>query len=376
MIFHVTWIAFCIISASLVFGIKRIEIEKGRELNIDGLRYLLAAFVAFHHNDASFSYFKLGSWSKHGIELGYLGQFGVALFFMITGYLFGGIKKETSWVAFFIKRAFRIIPLTYLSSIICICIATYIGMTMGFKPDYKNIIYWFDGGISGLKGPIYGYKDTFLIPAGVTWTLYWEWAFYFSLPLLSFLFNKKHTVGICIAAISVIAHFASYLKIPNPNVSFLLFFAIGILVRNLKGISDIPLRIKNHLATAILIYCIFISSNHIAYNITSSIFIGVFFYLIANGADLYGLLRTRGFVILGDASYSIYLLHGIAWFSMNKIVFHYGIESHPIVYYIIQTVIWFGICGLSLLTYRYIEKPFISRGKKIAEKLKTPQMPN
>lgn len=371
MNFHVAWIAFCIISASLIFGSKKIEIESGREINIDGLRYLLAAFVAFHHNDASFSFFKFGSWSRYTIELGYLGQFGVSVFFMITGYLFGMIKKETNWLSFFIKRFFRIVPLTYVSSLACVIIASYIGITMGNKADFKDIIYWLDGGLSGLKGPIYGYKDTYLIPAGVTWTLYWEWAFYFTLPLLSLFFNKKYTIGICIAFISIIAHSASFFKIPNPNTSLIIFFAIGILVRNLRGLVDLPRNLKNHLAAIFLISCFFISSDHKAYNITSCIFIGVFFYLIASGADLYGILKSRGFVVLGDASYSIYLLHGIAWYIMNKTAFHFGMQENYLFYYVIQTGTWFAICFISLISYKYIERPFINYGRRVTSRLES-----
>lgn len=369
MNFHVAWIAFCIISASLIFGSKKLKIEGGREIHIDGLRYLLAAFVAFHHNDASFAYFKYGSWSRYTIELGYLGQFGVAVFFMITGYLFGKIKKDTNWLSFFIKRFFRIIPLTYVSSIACILIASYIGMTMGNKADFKDIIYWFDGGLSGLKGPVYGYKDTYLIPAGVTWTLYWEWAFYLTLPILCLFFNKTYTIGICIAFISLTAHLSTFFKIPNPNTSLIIFFAIGILVRNLKDLVEIPKKAKNHLAFIVLISCFVVSSNYKAYNMTSCIFIGVFFYLIASGADLYGILKSRGFVVLGDASYSIYLLHGIAWFIMNKIAFHFSIREYNIFYYLIQTATWFVICFVALISYKYIEKPFINYGRKVASRL-------
>ncbi|MFZ4215285.1 acyltransferase family protein, partial [Pantoea endophytica] len=299
---------------------------------------------------------------------GYMGQFGVAVFFMITGYLFGDIKKDTNWISFLIKRFFRVVPLTYISAIICISIATYVGIKLGNNADFSNVIYWFDGGLSGVKPPIYGFKDAQFIGAAVMWTLYWEWIFYFSLPLLSFAFNKTYTVGICIAAISILAHTADFLKIPLHHTSLLLFFAVGVLIKNLKVISSSHSIIKSTLASLILIYCLFVSNIHSAYNLTSFVLIGVFFLLVAKGGNLFGMLSTRGFVVLGDASYSIYLLHGIAWFIMNKASFHYGIQNKDVAYYAIQTFVWYAICFISLMSYKHFEKPFILYGKKVASK--------
>ncbi|PLR20428.1 hypothetical protein PZBJ_20485 [Pantoea endophytica] len=368
MNFHLVWVFFCIISASFIFGSKKYKIEPNRELNIDGLRYLLAAFVVFHHNDISKAYFETGKWALNDPILGYMGQFGVAVFFMITGYLFGDIKKDTNWISFFIKRFFRVVPLTYISAIICISIATYVGIKLGNNADFSNVIYWFDGGLSGVKPPIYGYKDAQFIGAAVMWTLYWEWIFYFSLPLLSFAFNKTYTVGICIAAISILAHTAEFFNIPIHHASLLLFFAAGVLIKNLKIISSSNSIIKSTLASLILIYCLFVSNIHSAYNLTSFVLIGVFFLLVAKGGNLFGMLSTRGFVVLGDASYSIYLLHGIAWFIMNKASFHYGIQNNDVAYYAIQTFVWYAICFISLMSYKHFEKPFILYGKKVASK--------
>lgn len=365
---HLAWVFFCIISASFIFRSKKIKIEQNRELNIDGLRYVLAAFVVFHHNDISTAYFETGKWALHDPILGYMGQFGVAVFFMITGYLFGDIKKDTNWKSFFIKRFFRIVPLTYVSSFVCIAIASYIGMKMGNKPDYSNLIYWFDGGLSGMKPAIYGFKDAQFIGAAVMWTLYWEWLFYLALPILCFAFNKTYTIGFCIAAISIFAHIAGFFKLPTQHTALLIFFATGVLVKNLKGLSITSSFYKSAFAFLILIYCLFVSDNHTAYNLTSCIFIGVFFYLVATGGNLFGMLKLRGFIILGDASYSIYLLHGIGWFIMNKVVFHYGIQNNSIYYYLIQTFVWYAICFVSLISYKYIEKPFIAYGKKVTSR--------
>lgn len=373
MNFYVAWVIFCIFSASFIFGFRKDKVEGNREYNIDGLRYLLAALVVFHHHGYSENLIKVGVWGSSDPALAYAGTFGVAVFFMITGYLFGEIKKDTNWISFFIKRIFRIVPMCYVSSVACIVIAAYIGINNAWKINYNDFIYWFDGGTSGIRPVLFGYKYTNQINAGVTWTLYWEWAFYLSLPIVSLLFNKRFTIGICIAIIAALINLSDYLKIPNLNSSFLLFFAIGILIRNIKSQFNYytSSMLANSFAVAIMLYCIFFSNKHMAYNVLSALLIGVFFFFIASGVNLFGFITSKGSVLLGDASYSLYLTHGIGWFVMHKITIHYGINENLFVYYVLQTLTWYAMCYISIKTYKYIEKPFIKIGKKLSEKINT-----
>lgn len=373
MNFYVAWVIFCIFSASFIFGFRKEKVEGNREYNIDGLRYLLASLVVFHHHGYSENLVKVGVWGSSDPALAYAGTFGVAVFFMITGYLFGEIKKDTNWISFFIKRIFRIVPMCYVSSVACIVIAAYIGINNAWKINFNDFIYWFDGGVSGVRPVLFGYKYTNQINAGVTWTLYWEWVFYLSLPIISLLFNKRFTIGICIAIIAVLINLSDYLKIPNLNSSFLLFFAIGILIRNIKSQYNYKTSsiLTNSLAVAIMLYCIFLSNKHMAYNVLSALLIGVFFFFIASGVNLFGFITSKGSVLLGDASYSLYLTHGIGWFIMHKITIHYGVNENLIVYYVLQTLTWYAMCYISIKTYKYIERPFIKTGKKLSEKINT-----
>ena len=359
---HIAWVFFCVLTAPIFFKSKNYNIETTRELNIDGLRYILAAFVAFEHNSIVALFFKTGQWVGYMPVLMYSSQFGVAVFFMITGYLFGNLNKNTNWPSFFIKRFFRIAPIFYLSSVICMIIAAYIGTKTGDDTQFKSILYWLDSGVTGIKPGIFGYTYASAINAGVTWTLQWEWMFYFSMPIVSIFLNKKYSIFFIILFISGVA----LLPYSYGNV-LVIFFAVGILVRKLKKSPSLfSKKIKDLIALLILTFCLFIFNNHSAFSLESCVFIGVFFYMIATGSDLFGMLAKRGVVILGDASYSIYLLHGIAWFVMNKIIFHYKLEDQTTIYYLIQTATWYLICFTCTKTYKYIETPCINYGKRIA----------
>lgn len=71
---------------------------------------------------------------------------------------------------------------------------------------------------------------------------------------------------------------AGFFKILNPQASLLIFFAVGVLVKNIKNPSASSSHLKIALTTIILFYCLFISSNHTAYNFTSCVFIGAFLF--------------------------------------------------------------------------------------------------
>ncbi|MFC6337438.1 acyltransferase family protein [Pseudomonas karstica] len=63
--------------------------SQGRFVTIDGLRGYLAFFVFLHHSCIWYYYLQSGVWALPPSRLFvHFGQMGVALFFMITGFLF------------------------------------------------------------------------------------------------------------------------------------------------------------------------------------------------------------------------------------------------------------------------------------------------
>ncbi|PZD58155.1 acyltransferase family protein, partial [Pantoea ananatis] len=88
------------------------------------------------------------------------------------------------------------------------------------------------------------------------------------------------------------------------------------------------------------------------------------FFFIALGGNLFGLLNIKGFIRLGDASYSIYMLHGVAWFCMNRFIQSHNFHLDQTQYMVLSgTVFLFFLIACSL-SYKFVELPFINLGKK------------
>jgi len=89
--------------------------------------------------------------------------------------------------------------------------------------------------------------------------------------------------------------------------------------------------------------------------------------ILVNKDSLFGLLRFKGVVRLGEISYSIYLLHGIVWFCFNQFVDAKTLNT--ITYLTESTMVLILIMLISSLTYKYIEIPFNNYGKRLKDKI-------
>ena len=98
--------------------------------------------------------------------------------------------------------------------------------------------------------------------------------------------------------------------------------------------------------------------------------ITVIFVLVASGNTMFGILKNSTLKLLGEISYSTYLLHGILLFSLfylgigfEKAKTFTPIEFSAIIFLLTPVVVLASFVG-----YRYIEKPFMEISKKITSK--------
>ncbi|MDX2361469.1 MAG: acyltransferase [Crocinitomicaceae bacterium] len=345
----------------------KVRTSSKRFESIDGLRGFLAISVFIHHSTIWYKYLHTGNWAPPDSKFfTQLGQTGIALFFMISSFLFINKLiefkgKNYDWKSFFIKRFFRLAPLHFFAvSIIIIIVFIESNWTLhtGYIAFTESIVKWFGFGIIGLDN--INNVHTSAINAGVLWTLSYEWLLYFSLPLISIIILKSRPkIFYVILGLSFIIITLQYRSFVFEHILSFLGGAIAplLLKYNKKEINF------NNLwfSLILLISIISIFQFHSSSNYICKFLITLSFTLIALGNDFFGVLKSTTLKLLGSISYSTYLLHGIIIFVMINYV--YGLEETKSLtqaqYCLLIFITSPFIILISFLTYRFIEKPFM-----------------
>jgi peptidoglycan/LPS O-acetylase OafA/YrhL len=380
MNFEISLLSFivCIFTGSLLTKWKSFAFLKERNARfetIDGLRGFLAISVFFHHFAGTYYWKTNGIWQSPPEDYyRNYGKVGVGIFFMITGFLFISkirYSKTNNWLKIYESRIFRILPL-YIFALILITIIVFHNSDYQFISNSSEIIkeYIRWGLFQGKT--INHYSDTTLIIAGVDWTLKYEWLFYFSLPFIDFALkkgNKYTTILLLFLVLFLYFYPKTFLVYPAAEFSTDLFilFAIGGGTSYLSHIKSIRPELINSKTTSLLsltliIGCIFYPNTLDIFHI---IIISSFFIITVLGNDLFGLFRLDSAKLLGEISYSIYLLHGLilyVFFTQLSLVEFSSITLE--MYSILMPAVSIIVIILSAVTFIHVEKRFIKLGRK------------
>ncbi len=357
----------------------KINPPKGRHETIDGMRGFLALGVFIHHSSIWGQFFQTGSWLNCLSKSNLYAQFGqttVSLFFMITSFLFiskllNADEKGFNWRNFFISRIFRLVPMYFFSVWLIIISVMFMSewqVTVGLTDFLKSIINWFLFTIYEVPD-INNIAFTSIVNFGVQWSLYYEWLFYFSLPLISIVILKiKPKIGYIILSVIFIIVFY---KIHGIVVYYIYSFIGGAIAAVLLKFTFLYKKIKDIYSSIIILGCLFlIIQFNTAYNIYCQVLITIIFILIALGATLFGLLKNSTLKFLGEISYSTYILHAILLFAVFRFGFgldrmkHFTLLEYCLVIFSITPV----VILISFLGFKYIEKPSMDKAKTIIRK--------
>ncbi|MFC0775982.1 acyltransferase family protein [Terrimonas alba] len=296
-----------------------IPVNKERKFfnSLQIFRGFAALMVVFHHEWIAFSHF-------HGADspilgfLGSLGKYGVDFFFVLSGFIItysnyekAGIIRERK--PYLINRVLRIY-LPYLPVSILMLI----------------LYYFFPSASEGKERDISLLTSLTLVPAGkpalsVAWTLVHEMMFY--LLFLSWFFSKKAWYWlVMIWAMVIIAlnffstgwvwrdhAFFSYL-FSFYNLEFILGFLAATALRKMKGRSKALFLILG-LITVVMVGSIkWLHKEEATINAGINLLLAAGFAIIilgSIGSRLDQLNSPNLLMILGNASYSIYLVHNL-----------------------------------------------------------------
>lgn len=305
-----------------------------------------------------------------------LGQFGVILFFILSGMVIPySLKPEPGGVRIFIvSRFFRLYPAYWFSIIIAVITSL---VFFHVQPEMKVILF----NMTMIQS-VFGIPDLF----GVYWTLIIELFFY---VLCVFLFivgvlkNQKLNFMIAISFLVLAVtmawlrwHLDRKVPVAIPLALSLMFF--GSLWRDATVKNDVCARnlcvwwgVCFALSLPVICFLAYSKSygfgeNPIAYLLTYSS--SVTFFIVVTSRWKF---TFRPFVFLGTVSYSMYLLHQffLELFS-NKFNISGDINFLKLGLYLLMVV------SFSYLSYRFIEQPNLKVAKKVKQYVTTISHPS
>ncbi|MBW4582968.1 MAG: acyltransferase [Tildeniella nuda ZEHNDER 1965/U140] len=361
-----------VVSRSVFYQSAIQTANKAQFKALDGLRGFLALGVFFHHAVVSYQYFQLGIWQSAPSNVyAFLGQGAVVFFFMITGFLFWSkiiVEPKFNIKRFYIRRALRVLPAYWFSlaiMILIVLIMSNFSLRVSLPRFLLQVGSWLICGIYGFSDadkvlfPDINYGSVGLINASVQWTLRYELQFYLLLPLLAWFVKPLRFIGLFVALLACIllTRYFPLLTLMN----FMFGMAAAYLVKRFESKKwFLDRRVSLGIIFLLAAIPLLIPQPYIS-NQWAIVLIFCAFVFIASGNDLFGLLTAPASKYLGTISYSVYLLHGIVLFCVLRLVnLVYPIKGmHPLYFWVLAGVCGLLVIGLSGITYRFIEHPFL-----------------
>lgn len=347
--------------------------------SIDGLRGFLAISVFFHHVAINHQLSTNGVWALPPSRFyANIGQMGVAMFFMITGFLFWVQMLETAgrpnFLKLYIGRIFRIFPVYLVLAIFSLVV---VGISTGWilqVPAQQlsvEVMQFLAGGIFQ-NITVNGYRVSD-VSVGVTWTLPWEWAFYASLLFTSF-FARSKVVGIFVPIALLFVGYAIELGQSHMSrISFILLFLSGMSIAALSSIKtpEVSENIKNFMSFGFVSFiCVALFAFDGMYYAAPIIVLSIAFALVVFGADCFGLFNATAAKRLGDISYGIYLLQGplllVVFRPLSALT---NAQNFPLIHWSIAAFTSVCLLVVATLVHVYIERPAIGLGKVLSNRI-------
>jgi exopolysaccharide production protein ExoZ len=340
---------------------RRVTPASGRTRELLSIQYLRAiaavAVLIFHAAD------------RAGIAFG-AGAAGVDIFFVISGFIMWVISAgdSTTPSSFLARRAARIIPLYWLVTLSVAAVALAApSLFPNLKPTFdhvvKSILFYPHADPSGAIAPL-------IVPG---WTLDYE-VFFYLIFAASLFAPARIRIQVLTAALGVLVLLGQVLHPSNPALAtythpLLLEFLSGVWLAKIwaDGLRPRPIVGASAMVLGFGVMAV-VAVSGIDVDPVRLFVWGVPAFLIVAGAISLEPVRDWPIVkFLGDASYSIYLVHGLAIALCARILTALHISALPLFFVVCVSggIVVGGGC------YLFVEKPLLhlfhpSRRKRFA----------
>ncbi len=320
------------------------------------------------------------NWSKEFLfNIFLFGGSGVDIFFVLSGFIitytyWSYLEQPSTVIKFLKRRVIRIFPIYW------IIITCFLLLQLALPTFYNT---HFDTGLVNML------QTYLLLPGhmmlnGVSWSLTNELFFYGLFAIALIIPNKKLSLFILLAYFIFLiltavimpanANSNQYIQmlIFSMNIEFFLGVFIVLIVSNLSKKWIYPL-----LVSGILLFLAgaFLSNSGISVISSSSnsalnrvLYFGFPSFLIILTVVKLELSRTikmhKIFLQLGDASYSIYLIHLPIVAAFYKVLSKFNITNGWILT-TLSILIFFAVCKGGIIIYNKVEKPLIKKLNKL-----------
>ena len=346
---------------------------------MEGLRGLAALLVLFvHFHVLMKSFVRPGAWGPPTtLFLASLGQTGVDLFFVLSGFLMYGVMLKPSfrYVPYLIRRLQRLYPV-FLGVFACYLILSH------FFPESSKLPQ--TGTVTYLLVNLFMLPGMYPVPPMITvaWSLSYEWFFYLSAPLVVLGFGLRSCsrlqrcifllllaglhLGLCIGGYSghprLVMFIAGCLLLEGANggwwkgelVTKGEWLAIGAVLLNWAQIGWGGVVIDNS-----ALFAGNAGSASAALFVTNFWFIG---YALCFRGWLARLLSLAPLRWLGNISYSYYLAHGMTLHGLQRLLVKVHVSSISTgayaVLFLVSLIVTFAV---AVLFYVTLERPFLAR---------------
>ncbi|MGB1261487.1 MAG: acyltransferase family protein [Cognaticolwellia sp.] len=356
---------------------------KGKVIEIEGLRGIAILLVTMHHFwPESSGFYEFFSPIVH------LGWIGVDLFFVLSGFLIGGILLDTKqnsryFKNFYIRRFLRIFPLYYLF-VVSLFIIVPFGQSILHHVSYEQTEFikesgspiWYLLFLGNIREAITGVEPAyFLAPL---WSISIEEQFYLLSPLLIYKATAKQlkivlAVLICLSPLFRLAMFELFPD--NERIQYLATISrfdnlsaglvLAILVRSKYFISKKAVNSTLILLTIAMAVIFSLDGFNrftffcrvFGYSMLALYFFTFVLWTIQNrGLAITAVLRNKVLVYLGGLCYGLYLLQRPAEILLLKLMSFIGLDLqlYPTSSLVLKTL--FAIF-ISQLVWTTFEKP-------------------